>query len=162
MKFLILISFVALSSCATSFKGKLSQKMALGAGVGALYGSSKDHSKDAHSLMWAGVGAATGALFSMYMDDPDKEVQRLIDESKRLRMEMDEMRSPKLEATVSAFPKSQLPSKYQRLVSPGEWRIYEIDEWVEEGDSRLVHRDKIMELVPPSLKPQIVPIERKE
>ena len=50
------------------------------------------------------------------------------------------------------------------MINPGEWKIYALDQWIEAGENQLIHQDKIMELIPPSLVPVQLPLtnEKKE
>lgn len=148
--------------CATTYKEKMYQTMAMGAAGGAAYGLSKPESRDAYALMWAGIGAAVGAIVSAHFSDPDKEIEKLRTESKILREEMDQLSSPRIEAQSSAFFGSKVPEKYRALINPGEWRVSRIDQWIEDDDNRLIHQDLVMDLIPPSLNPANKPILKKE
>lgn len=158
----LLLFFVFNVGCATSYKNQIYQSMAFGAAGGAAYGLSKPENRDAYALMWAGVGAALGAIVSTQLNDPDKEAERLRSETKTLRAELEQMNSPRIEAQSSAFFGSKVPEKYRALINPGEWRVSRIDQWIEDDDNRLIHQDLVMDLVPPSLNPANKPVPKKE
>ena len=139
--------------CATSQKGKIVEWSAAGLATGVVYGSTRQDFKDKNAMMYGAVGAAVGAIAGLYYFDPDKNFERLTDENKRLRQDLDLVQIPKVIAETPATFNTKIPEKYKKLINPGEWRISELDQWIEEGENRLIHQDKIMELIPPSLKP---------
>lgn len=162
MKLAILMLLAFNLGCATTYKEKMYHSMALGAAGGAAYGLTKLENRDAYAIMWAGIGAAVGAIVSAHFADPDKEIEKLRSESKILREELDQMNSPRIEAQSSAFFGSKVPEKYRALINPGEWRVSRIDQWIEDEDNRLIHQDLVMDLIPPSLNPVNKPIPKKE
>lgn len=153
MKKILILLPVLLSGCASSYKRQIFQSMAVGAAAGAVYGQSKPENRNAYALMWAGVGAAIGAGVATYLNDPDREIENLRAETSRLKSEMDQMATPKIEAQTSAFFGSKVPEKYRALINPGEWRVSKIDQWIEDDENRLIHQDLVMDLVPPTLNP---------
>lgn len=162
MRHLLCVGMLLLTGCASSFKKQFYQSMAAGAAAGALYGASKPENRSAYMTMWAGVGAAAGAAFAVYQNDPDEEANRLRAETARVKAELDRLHDPKIEAQTSAFFGSKVPEKYRALINPGEWRVSKIDQWVEDDENRLIHQDLVMELVPPSLNPVSRPTQKKE
>jgi hypothetical protein len=150
------------SGCASTSKGRIYQSMAAGALIGAMHGYSKPENKDAYALMWSGVGAAVAGAIALHHFDPGQDVERLKAETSRLQEELDRINSPRIEAKSSAFFGNRVPEKYRDLINPGEWRVSQIDQWVEDDENRLIHQDLVMELVPPSLNPVIKPVRKKE
>lgn len=153
MKKTFVILALICAGCAGTQKRQILQSMAIGGTAGAVYGLSKTENRDAYALMWAGIGAAAGAVASIYLNDPDHEIEKMRAETARLKDEMDRMSSPKIEAQTSAFFGSKVPEKYRALINPGEWRVSKIDQWIEDDENRLIHQDLVMELVPPTLNP---------
>lgn len=151
-KTLILSSILVFSGCATTIKGQTVEWSAIGAGIGAGYGYSRSEYKDKNAMMFAAIGAAAGALLSIYRQDPDQKISKLNEENLKLKKDIESFTNPKTVYQSPAMFNSKVPDKYKRLIQPGEWRISEIDQWVEESENRLIHQDKIMELIPPSLK----------
>lgn len=143
-------------SCATTFKGKVYQSMAIAAATGALYGASQSTNRPANALLFAATGAAIGGLFEVYMNDPEEEALRLRREAKLLRSQLDEATQPQTVHQSTAMFNSKVPDKYRNLINPGEWRVSKIDRWVEgeSGESSIIHQDQIMELIPPTLLPK--------
>lgn len=157
MKTLTLCLAISLVGCASTQRQKLFQGIALGAVAGAGYGSTKAEQKDANIALWAATGAAVGAIATVLLNDPDAEIEKYKKEAERIRAEHEEMLAPRIEGASSALFGARVPEKYKGLIEPGEWRVMSIDQWVEDGETRLIHQDKIMELVPPTLRPGLVP-----
>lgn len=140
-------------ACATTTKGKVAEWTVLGGLAGGAYGSSRPEYKDQNAVMYGAVGAAIGALAAVYYHDPDKQTEQLRLENAKLKKDLDAFSEPKVLVETPATFNSRIPEKYKRLINPGEWRVAEIDQWIEDGENRLIHQDKVMELIPPSLKP---------
>lgn len=149
--FLTLIS--TLQGCASSeYQKKIYKNMALSGLVGVVVGQTHDDYRKTHSSIYGAAGAALGALLTVYFEDPEKETKRLKEEVELLR-QANGVDSPPRKVAQKAFNfGEEVSQEYQKLITPGEWRIYEVDRWKEEGENRLVHEDKVMELVPPALK----------
>ena len=141
--------------CATTQKGKILEWTSVGSALGASYGATRPDYQGQNSLMFGAVGAAVGALAGLYYHDPDKHAENLMAENQKLQKELDAMQASKVLVESPAMFNTKIPDKYKKLINPGEWRISEIDQWVEESENRLIHQDKIMELVPPTLNPNL-------
>lgn len=148
--------------CATTSREKILQNMAIAAVSGYVAGQQKGDHKSSYSVMYAGLGASAAAVGSLYYYNIDDENKKLRDETKKLKDELDQVLSPKLERHTPGTMAGKIPDKYRNLISPGEWRVYAIDQWVEDGENRIIHQDKIMELIPPTLKPGAFPAKSKE
>lgn len=151
-KTLILSSALFLSACSTTIKGQTVEWSLIGASAGAAYGYSRSEYKDKNAMMFAAIGAATGALLSIYKQDPDQKISKLNDENLKLKKDLESFTNPKTVYQSPAMFNSKVPDKYKKLIQPGEWRISEIDQWIEDSENRIIHQDKMMELIPPSLK----------
>lgn len=149
---ILILSTLLLSGCATTIKGQTLEWSIIGASAGAAYGYSRSEYKDKNAMMFAAIGAATGALLSIYKQDPDGKITKLNDENLKLKKDLESFTNPKTVYQSPAMFDSKVPDKYKRLIQPGEWRISEIDQWIEDSDNRIIHQDKMMELIPPSLK----------
>ncbi|MFN9066691.1 MAG: hypothetical protein ACK5V3_05640, partial [Bdellovibrionales bacterium] len=95
--------------------------------------------------------------YSVYKNDPDLEIEKYKNQTTSLRKQLDELTNPVLEKQLPGTLSGKVPDKYKNLIEPGEWRIYSINQWIEDGENRLIHQDKVMELIPPSLKPVALP-----
>ena len=150
---LMALSFFAAASCAHTTKEKVFQNMLIAGATGVLIGQQKENYKTTHSIMYGGVAAAVAGAVTLYMNDPDKESEKLREEIRVLKTQMDQIGEPWLATKTPATFGAKVPDKYRSMINPGEWRVYEINQWIEDGENRLIHQDKIMELIPPSLKP---------
>lgn len=138
--------------CATSFKGKMIESTLIGAGLGAVIGQSRPDYPNQNAVLYGSLGAVAGALYATYKHDPYKENENLKLANEKLKAQLDQISQPKVAFETPATFNSKIPEKYRKLVNPGEWKVFEIDQWIEDGENRLIHQDKIMELIPPSLK----------
>ena len=151
-KLLIPTVTILLTGCATSIKGQTVEWSFIGASAGAAYGYSRSEYKDKNALMFAAIGAAAGALLGIYKQDPDQKLSRLSEENLKLKKDLESFTNPKTVYQSPAMFNSKVPDKYKQLIQPGEWRISEIDQWIEDSENKIIHQDKMMELIPPSLK----------
>lgn len=160
-KSLFILSSVVFASCATnSSRERIIRDMVIAGAVGAVVGYQKDSNPMANATMYAGVAASSAALLDLYLFDPDKETAKYKKESEDLRRQLDEAFSPKLETQMPGTLSGKVPDKYKSLITPGEWKIYAVDTWIEDGENRLIHQDKMMELIPPTLKPNQNPLKK--
>ena len=157
-----ILASLALSGCATSTKMKVLSSMAGAAALGGIYGLSRPEAKSQNALLWAGVGSAVAGAVAVSLSDPDKEAERLRQETIRLREELEMLNSPRVEKQTTGLFGAKVPEKYRSLINPGEWRVSRIDQWIEDDENRLIHQDLVMELIPPSLNPISRPTNQKE
>lgn len=153
MKLLVLMVSLLSFGCASTHRGRTLQTMAVASAAGIAYGLSRPSQKQENALLFGGISAAAAGTFGMYVWDAEQEVTRLRDENLRLTEELGLIKSPHTLAEVPATFNAKIPAKYRSLVQPGSWRVSEIDQWVEDGENRLIHQGLIMELIPPSLNP---------
>lgn len=139
--------------CAHTTKEKVFQNMLIAGATGVVIGQQKEDYKTTYSTMYGGMAAAIAAAVTLYINDPDKESDKLREEIRSMKVQMDQIGEPRLASQTPATFGAKVPSKYRSMINPGEWRVYEINQWIDDGDNRLIHQDKIMELIPPSLKP---------
>lgn len=163
MKPVLLISAALIvAGCASTYRSKTYQSMAVGAAVGALYGMSKPKDQGAYATMYSAAGGTAGAIYSLLVFDPDAEIEKQKSEITRLRDDMDQLSNPKVERQTTALFGNRVPEKYKALINPGEWKVSKLDTWVEDDENRLIHQDLLMELVPPSLIPISKPTKKPE
>ncbi|WP_374032897.1 hypothetical protein [Bdellovibrio bacteriovorus] len=126
--------------------------MAIAGAAGILVGQSRSEYKPTYSTMYGGVAAATAAALTVYFDDSDKEVERLKAEIRMLSGSADAFEKAQMTHQSPATFGAKVPEKYRGLINPGEWRVYQVDRWREDGENRMVHETSVMELIPPSLR----------
>lgn len=155
---LLLIHFCLLSSCANqTFKQQIVTNMAIGAAVGLLVGAGEKDYKKEHAIMYAGIASSGASLATIYLSNSDSEADRLRAQIAKIQTDFDAATNPQIEASSTGLLSSKIPEKYKSMINPGEWKIYSLDQWIEDGENRLIHQDKMMELNPPSLKPISLP-----
>lgn len=149
-----------LSSCATHRQSQLAM-MGGGVIVGGIVGGStvpRGEKKLPHEALWGGVlGSALGVL-SLYLFDSGKEIETQKQEVMRLQGELEKFQahlSPKLLAQGKNLFKESLPDEARRLISPGEWKKYSVDEWIQDtqNPNTWLHYNLMYEFIPPSLGP---------
>lgn len=161
------LALLGFAGCASTNRGKILETIAISSAVGVIYGQSRDEFKTQNSLMYGSLAGLTGGLVGLYVFDESKKTQELREKISKLEAELDSFggpSAPRSELTgsmpvgsvTSSGPlrstlKSSLPSKLQKLVRPGEWTLYSIDEWEQLDDTRLIHKDQILEFRPPEL-----------
>lgn len=160
-KILVISLTLVTLSCATTQREKIIQNIAIGAAVGFAIGASKDTSKVANGLMYGGIAGSVAGSVTAYLSNVDSENSRLSSENTTLKAELDKIYSPNLVQKTDGFLNSKIPEKYKNMINPGEWKVYSMDQWVDDGENRLIHQDKIMELTPPSLTPVQLPITKE-
>lgn len=152
-KVFLALSGVLFIGCATTPTEKVYRNMLVAASLGVLAGQSQPEYKNTHSTMYGGVAASIAGALTLYIENPDKETKKLRDEIVLLTNNQNQFEKGKVVNRGDAIFDAKIPEKYRSLVNPGEWKVYEIDQWQEEGENRLIHRDRVMELSPPSLVP---------
>ena len=138
--------------------------MLLGAATGFALGQMKSENKTGYSLLYAGAISSVVAAGSVWYSDLDDDSERLKKENQKLKADLDRVFQPALKFETTGMMNSKIPEKYKSMINPGEWKVYALDQWVEAGENQLIHQDKMMELIPPSLIPVQLPLttQKKE
>ena len=161
---LIFLTMFFVFSCAMTPKEKILKNMLIGAATGIAIGQMKSENKMGYSLLYAGAISSIAGAGSVWYSDLDEDSERLIKENQKLKTEMARIFQPSLKFETTGMMNSKVPEKYKSMINPGEWKIYSLDQWIEAGENQLIHQDKMMELIPPSLVPVQLPLtnEKKE
>lgn len=135
-----------LSGCATAPKSRIAASL-VGAGVGAGVGyavAPEGERKEMHAISWGGVaGLLTAIIANYYFDDDTQKNQNLKLENERLKTQVEFLSANKKETLLrDAKGKTSDGKKNTRI------KLYEIDEWVDEGPNIKYHRDKKLEVLP--------------
>lgn len=152
------------SSCATmSNKTKnlllISGAASVGATVGALT-SPQGESTLGHAMLWGGLAAAGAGTVGILVNDDTKKLEEF---QRQLEVAKKENAALKGEAATDAVDLEaqttppigkDFPSEYKHLVQPGKWAIYKLNKWVMHGENTIIHQDKMIRLIPPSLMPK--------
>lgn len=156
-KIIFLILFFVFG-CATTSKEKIIQNMIIGAAAGYTIGQMKSENKTGYSLLYAGAVSSVVGAGSVWYSDLDEDSERLKKENQKLKIEMERIYQPSLKFETTGMMNSKVPEKYKSMINPGEWKIYALDQWIEAGENQLIHQDKMMELIPPTLVPVQLPL----
>lgn len=171
---LVILFLVAgtLFSCATnSFRSKTYRNMLVASAVGLAMGQQKEQNKVGYSMAYAGTLAAVAAIASIEYYDPDKELEKRTGVSKDIARSLESalggksrglsyseedeevvMRKFREKSGQSLKNFNSLPLKYKNLITPGEWKISQIDEWEQVDDYTFVHKTELFEVTPPEVK----------
>ena len=149
-----------LNACATHRQSQLSS-MGVGAILGGTMGAMsapKDESKLTHGALWAGLFSSTLAIASLYLFDNQKDSQDFKAESESLKLELMKFKkseAPRLLSQGTGLFNHSLPDEARKLISPGEWRKYSVDQWVQDSGNpnTWLHYNLMYEFIPPSLNP---------
>lgn len=149
----ILLTSSCLSACALTPREKTLSLMATGVALGAVYGATRAEMKRENAFIFGGSLGLLAAGFGLTVFNDDERVANLEKASELLKMELEKKSKGTLIKELPATFSAKIPKQYLPLVRPGSWKVLEIDQWVEDGENRLIHQDKVMELVPPTLSP---------
>lgn len=151
--------FLILASCtSTSFKEKTFRNMLFATTAGIAIGQSESESKTGMSLVYAGSLASMAAIISILAYDPDKEISERRKTSQELAKQIDSqsaypLKNQSYDNSVLRGPGinnlQSLPEKYRSKFIPGEWTLYNIDEWEQVDETRIVHKTEMFEIKPP-------------
>lgn len=156
-----LLATIYFVSCASTPREVIMRNIIIGAVAGYAVGSQRKENQNAYGLLYSGIAGTAAGLATTYLSNTDSENERLLAENKKLKGDLEKVYSPSLVYEGNGMMNAKVPEKYKAMIQPGEWKIYAYDQWVEDGDNRLIHQDKIMELIPPSLVPATLPNANK-
>lgn len=157
MKPCLVFICVILSCCATHRNSQVAM-MAGGLATGVLIGASsapRDENKVTHGFLWGGLIASTLGLMSLYIFDSEKALNNAHNDIINLRKELDQVKnsqSPKLIGHGQGLFKEPIPKEMKNFVTPGEWKKYSVDQWIqEEGNPHTwFHYDLMYEFIEPN------------
>jgi len=143
---------LSLIGCATTSKEKILRNTLMAAGVGAIYGCKKENYPVANAALYGATAAAITGLASLYYYDPEKETEKLKQESALLKEKLDQFEKPTLIEQGNSLFKSQFPASLAKLVQPGEWKRYRIDQWVQDPNNQNIWLKQVemYEVIPPN------------
>lgn len=154
MKFTgLILSIFLFTGCATTNRNKTLQAMAIAGVAGIAYGLSRPANREENAALFGGVAAASSGAIGLYVWNSDQDLERFKKDAQALSDELDRVRTPNRILESPATFGAKIPAKYRSLVQPGSWRVSEINQWIEDGENRLIHQDTVMELIPPTLNP---------
>lgn len=122
--------------------------------AGALVGAAaapKNERPELHSLYWAGLAGVGGALIGDLLSSEESERLRI--ENEKLRADLELVNSANrvlLKEGKGYFKNSQGEEVFPS--GKARWRLYQVDRWVKDGPDRLIHQDKVVEILPAESK----------
>lgn len=157
MNILNFVLLLSLCSCA-SFKEKTLASMGgsflLGSAIGVAQ-APKDENSKMHGLLWgAGLSALTGAAL-IYLYDESSELKNKNFKIESLERDLSAMKlgeKSQIDMGKADFYEKALPKKLKSIVDPGEWKLYQVDEWKELSHGVLIHQDQMIEYKEPKFK----------
>lgn len=143
----LLVATAALPACATTARNKTLQLMGASAAAGAIYGASRQEFKSENALLYGAGAAAVAGVVGLYMFNDTKQV----DDLERKLQALEKQFAPVLVTEGNSALSAPLPKDISKLVKPGSWRRYKLDQWVQdEANPNVWYRQREMfELVPP-------------
>jgi hypothetical protein len=145
--------------CATmSNRSKTLVGMAAGGVVAGIIGSITAPETDnalAHGALWGAAGAATMGAVGLFVFDEQKRSSEMERKAILLEKEVNSFRQGEndkelVSESQGVFEKEPSIS-VKKLLTPGKWRLYSLDRWINDGDSRMIHQDQMVEIIPPRL-----------
>jgi hypothetical protein len=110
----------------------------------------------AHGVLWGGGTAAVVGALSLFVFDEEarrKQAETQVTKLERELLAFREQTEPELIASSQIGLSKPLPEKFKKLITPGQWSLYQVDRWVSTSDSELVHQDHIFRFSQPQLNP---------
>lgn len=161
--FMVTLLLTASGCASMSNRTKTILTMAMAGVVGGTVGAltaPPDESIVGHAALWGGSAAAVLGVASLFVFDEHAKSKELERQNTSLKKEIDTYRSQggaggteEIVFESGAQFGKEIPDSFRALVKPGKWRIWKLDKWVNGGENRLIHQDKMVEIVPPMLTP---------
>lgn len=125
--------------------------------AGAIAGASAAPSgerKEMHAAYWGSILGLATLLVTDYVWSDTDEVARLQQENQKLGLQLDMVQNANtvlVREGKGTFKDGAFKSAAgEEVFSNGKakWRLYQTDKWLKDGSNRLLHQDKIVELIP--------------
>jgi hypothetical protein len=150
--FLLTVSLSLISSgCASTMKEKITRNTLIASAIGAGVGSTREVYKSSHALMYGATAGLLTAAVSLYYYDPDKENEGLKRETATLKAKLDQFENPILLDSGKSLFKSQIPGELSKLVNPGSWKHFSLNQWIQDPNNPNVwiKQVEMYEILPP-------------
>lgn len=150
-RFVVIAMTLALAACSTPRKSRLAigaGGFVVGLGVGAAV-APKDERSELHAMYWAGLLGLAGLIASEFYFSEADESARLKLENEKLQADMELMRNANtvLLKQGQGYFKGASGEEYFQS-GKAKWRLYQVDKWNKDGPNRLIHTDRMVELLP--------------
>ena len=147
----LLIGGIFVSGCATHRQNRwlvTGAGVAAGVGLGAATAPG-DERKELHAVYWGALLGLGAALISQEVFSDAKEIERLTLENQKQNHQLDVIQNANtvLQREGKGYFKS--PTGEELLPNgKAKWKLYQIDKWVKDGPTRLIHQDRMVEILP--------------
>ena len=156
MKYIFLCLLIPICvSCASSRKNKITTGMAVSFVTGYAAGQSSapdGENKNMHGALYGSAfSAIVGATLIHFFNESEelKETKnKVIELSDRIKNQ--NRNKVTVNRGLVSSKTDQLPSDIKKLIKPGTWKLFEIDEWIRKGNV-LIHRDRELHFEPSKL-----------
>ena len=138
-----------------SSRNKIYRDMAFGALAGTALAQTKTDNQSAYTSMYAGIGAATAGVASVYFNTQiEEELQTENEKLKAKLNQFEALMNPKLIQQGNSLFSQALPKEMSGLVEPGEWKRYKMDQWVQDPNqpNTWYRQIEMFEITPPTSK----------
>lgn len=155
LKSTLIVSICLLqTACATWEKDTLAYMggSALLCGAATALSAPKDDNKGMHFALGGGLCSAAVGSYRLYMREPNDEIREKDLKIKELNIKLSNQ-DPQTDETIeSAYGTEEMPEDIQKLIQPGLWKVFNINNWKKKSSNSYVHEDKILEFNPPKVK----------
>lgn len=160
MTALLLIN--AATGCATNRANTLLLMTGVGIAAASLaYSlSPPDERPEMHALYGGAMGAVASGVAGLFIFDEQKRSAEFQRQALVMKKELDSFKEydgsshgPELMYETKATIGKSMPAEYERLLKPGKWSVFKLNQWVTQGEGTLIHQDRMVKLIPPQLNP---------
>lgn len=147
-KTLSLLVFIVLCGCATHQKSRLAMTVsafAIGATAGAAT-APKDERQDMHAAYWGGLLGVAAAIAGNYIYSDESQTEKMALENEKLQAQLDLIQNANKALVKQGKGKFKGPDAFQS--GDSTWKLYQTNQWVKDGEYRMYHQDKMIEIVP--------------
>lgn len=142
--------FVSLAAgCATNQKSRLAMTVSsFAVGAAAGYGTApEDERKEMHAVYWGGLLGVAAAVASNYIYDDETEVEKVSLENEKLKAQLDLIQNANKVLVKQGKGKFKGSGGEEFQSGTATWKLYQTDQWVKDGPTRMYHQDKMIEII---------------
>lgn len=147
-KLLYFLSMIFFCGCATHQKSRLAltvSSFAVGAAAGAAT-APKDERQDMHAAYWGGLLGVAAAIAGNYIYSDESHAEKVTLENEKLRAQLDLIQNSNKVLVKQGKGKFKGPDSFKS--GDSTWKLYQTDQWVKDGEYRMFHQDKMIEIAP--------------
>jgi hypothetical protein len=147
----IVLQSVLLAGCATNKSKRwltTAAGVATGAGVGIM-SAPEGERREQHALYWGAILGLGAALVAQEVFSDEDQIEKLKSENERLGLQLDMIQNANKVLLKEGKGYFKSPTGEEFFSSgKAKWSLFQIDLWVKYGPNRMVHHDKLIELLP--------------